>query len=401
MTRIAYLVSDYAAPSHTFVRREVAALRRRGLTILPFSIRSGPFNVDQEAPAVLDAPLHRLMARALGTILGSPTRSARTWLLAQHHRAPGLRAWLWAQFHFTEALVLAAMLRAAGADRLHSHFANSGATVGMLAAHLLRLPWSLTLHGISETDSPAGVLLPKKIERADFVACASWFMRAQGMRTVPQELWSKFHIVRCGVALDSLPPPRSTERSGTVRFVTVGRLSAEKGHPGLLEALRNVIASGVDAELVIIGDGPLRLAIERQIRTLHLADRVILRGTLPELETLAEIAEGDIFVLASLMEGLPVVLMEAMALSKPVIAPSVAGIPELVRDNETGLLFWPGDWGGLAQCMRRVAHDAPLRQRLARASRSHMECEFDIERAIEPLSQLFGGKVGPPQHRTT
>nr|WP_166180527.1 glycosyltransferase family 4 protein [Altererythrobacter segetis] len=388
MTRIAYLVSEYAAPSHTFVRREIAALRRRGLTILPFTIRRDATAADEEVPAVLGIPRHRLVARAVWVMLGAPRRSARTWLLAQRHCAPGLRGRLWAQFHFLEALVLAAMLREAGAERLHSHFANSGATVGMLAAQFLAIPWSLTLHGISETDPPAGGLLAGKIERAEFVVCASWFMRAQGMRVVPPAQWDKFHIVRCGID----PPVKLAEpahgRTRT-RFVTVGRISAEKGYPGLLYALCEVIAVGIDAELVIVGDGPLRGELEQSIARSGLADRVVLRGALPECETLRTVAAADVFVLASLMEGLPVVLMEAMAQGVPVIAPHLAGIPELVSDGQNGLLFRPADWDMLANCMHRLAVDAGLRERLISEAKQRIKDAFTIDEAVEPLVDLF------------
>lgn len=386
---IVYLVSQYPAPSHTFIRRELSALRRRGLHILPISVRPGVLPGDDKVVAILDAPALRLLARAVRSFLYAPARSLQTWALARGHRSAGVKGWIWAHFHLLEALALVDMLRTSGVERIHSHFANSGATVGMLTAHYLGVPWSLTLHGISETDPPAGALLPEKIQKADFVACASWFMRAQGMRTVPLEHWPKFHIVRCGVDLGHMGERGSSERRRGIRFVTVGRLSAEKGHMGLLTALRQIVTGPIDAELAIVGDGPLREELARQIDAFDLADRVLLRGALSEGEALEEIAAGDIFVLPSLMEGLPVVLMEAMALSKPVIASSVAGIPELVRDGETGLLFRPADWDDLASCMRRLAMDAKLRRRFASLSRGYIEQEYAIDVAVDPLVRLF------------
>lgn len=397
MSRIAYVISQYPAPSHTFIRREIAALRKRGLSILPVSIRQGLAGGDESVPAILDQSWYRLLGSAVRAVLTAPRRTAQTWLAAQQHRSLGIRGWTWAQFHFVEAIALATMLRGAAIDRIHSHFANSGATVAMLAAKHLDLPWSLTLHGISETDSPAGALLAGKIERAEFIACASWFMRAQGMRTVPAEQWFKFHVVRCGVEVDRIkrseaPPPKSR-----LRFVTVGRLSPEKGYPGLLEAFQGVVAAGIDAELVIVGDGPLRETLEHQISLAGLAERIALHGALPESETLDQVARADVFVLPSLMEGLPVVLMEAMALEKPVIAALVAGIPELVRDGETGLLFRPADWESLRSCMIRLATDPELRRTLASTSRSCIEKKHDIDRAVEPLARLLDahGPVSP------
>ncbi|MEZ5734617.1 MAG: glycosyltransferase [Novosphingobium sp.] len=389
MTRIAYLASEYPAASHTFIRREIAALRKRGFTILPFSVRPSSVAADEDVPAILGRGMLSCIVGAALMFASSPRRSFLTWLVALRHRAPGLRGLLWGQFHFVEALALAAMLRKAKIGRLHSHFANSGATVGMLAAHCLQMPWSLTLHGISETDPPAGSLLPDKLARADFVACASWFMRAQAMRVTPVEFWPKFRIVRCGVELAGMQcPPASDEKEG-VHIVTVGRLSAEKGYPGLLEAFARLAGEGIDARLTIIGHGPLRQDLERHVSEHGLADRVRMLGMLPESETLAEISAADIFVLPSLMEGLPVVLMEAMALGKPVIAAWVAGIPELVAEGETGLLFRPGDWSHLADRMRLLMKDRSLWGPISTRARARVEQEFDIEVAVEPLAELF------------
>lgn len=328
----------------------------------------------------------RVFSDALRAILASPAAALRSFALSQSHREKGVRGWVWSLFHFLEALCLATMLRRIGADRLHSHFANSGATVGLLAAHYLGIPWSLTLHGISETDPPAGAMLPDKIRRADFVACASWFMRAQGMRVVEPEQWGKMHIVRCGVSMpaESPAPPRPVRH-----FVTVGRISAEKGYPGLVEALRRVRAQVPDLALTIVGDGPLRPAFEAQLSQAGLNECVTLLGGQPEERTLAEIARADAFVLPSLMEGLPVVLMEAMACGKPVIAPAVAGIPELVRDGDTGLLFRPGDWFHLAGQMLRLAQDDELARALGRAGRARVAEEFVIDAAVAPLPMLF------------
>jgi glycosyltransferase involved in cell wall biosynthesis len=386
---IVYVVSQYLAPSHTFIRREVAALRRRGVKILPVSVRHESASADCDVLTILGAPMYRILARAVATCVRAPRGSIRTWALAQRHRSDGIRGWIWAQFHLVEALALVAALRRVDVKRIHSHFANSGATVGMLAAHQLRVPWSLMLHGISELDPPAGALLAAKIERADFVACASWFIRAQGMRTVPPRHWPKFHLVRCGVELDRIGARRARARPSGLRFVTVGRLSAEKGYPGLLTAFARLVQSA-EAELVIVGDGPLRAELEQEIEDRGLTSRISLRGALPEAEALAEIGSSDVFVLPSLMEGLPVVLVEAMALSKPVIAACVAGIPELIRDGETGLLFRPGDWDHLAEKMLLLAEDAQLRARVAGRARPSIEREYDIDAAVEPLVKLLG-----------
>ena len=399
MPTIAYLTSEYPALSHTFIRREIAALRARGLDVRPFSVRPARIAWDEAVPSILGRGKARVGLDTLIALLTGPGAALRTLLLAQSHRDKGMRGWLWSLFHYVEALSLARMLRAVGADRLHSHFANSGATVGLLAAHYLGIPWSLTLHGISEVDPPAGSLLPGKIRRAEFVACASWFMRAQGMRVVEPEHWGKMHIVRCGIAIPSMP--RATVPAKPVRhFVTVGRISAEKGYPGLVEALLEVRAQVPDVTLTVVGDGPLLPALERQLLATGLADCVTLLGGLPEEETLARVSQADAFVLPSLMEGLPVVLMEAMAYGKPVVAPMVAGIPELIRDGETGLLFRASDWGHLADQMLRLMRDSGVAARLGADGRSRVSEEFAIDTVVAPLPLLFQEGCASRQSRS-
>ena len=396
MTRIAYLTSLYPAPSHTFIRREIAALRAMGLDILPFSISpvtGQPASelerrMREETEAVLGRSPLAYVSAALKAILSRPGRTISVLRLAMRHRAPGFRAMIWALFHFIEALLLARLLARAGATRLHSHFANSGATVGMLAAEFNAIPWSLTLHGVSETDYPAGLLLGDKIARAAFVACASYYMRAQAMRAAPPEHWGKLHVVRCGVDLSALP--QVTEAGDRpVRFVCVGRLSPEKGHHGLIDAFATVLASAPDARLSLVGDGPLRADLLRRVQERGIAQAVHFHGMLDEATTLATVAASDVLVLASFMEGLPVVLMEAMALGRPVISSGVAGIPELVQNGVGGLLFPPSDWTSLAQAMTSLTRDPALRARLGLAGRNAVQQEFAIDKAVLPLVTLF------------
>lgn len=396
---IAYLVSEYPAPSHTFIRREIAALRAAGLSILPFSIRpsspgGGPLDVAAraETQAILGRGALTYLGAAVAMLLSHPGRLFDTLALALRHRPPGARAVLWAVFHFVEALTLARMVRHAGATRLHIHFANSGATVGMLAATLLRIPFSMTLHGISETDYPAGLLLGRKVARADFVACASWFMRAQAMRHSDPADWRKLHVVRVGLDRAAMPRVCSApNEASAIRFVCVGRLSPEKGQRGLLEALRDIHERGIIAQLEFVGDGPERAALEAAVQAKGVAGLVTFAGALPEDETLARVARADAFVLPSFMEGLPMVLIEAMALGKPVIASAVAGIPELIEHRRNGLLVRASDWRELAEAMAEIVRDPALREQLGAAGLRTVEHEFAIERAVGPLIELFTG----------
>jgi|SRR4051794_15654677 colanic acid/amylovoran biosynthesis glycosyltransferase len=394
---IGYLTSQYPATSHTFISREVAALRGLGVALDTFSIRlptSAELKDDAIAAesrdtfTVLQLPETRIVGAQLATLLTDPIGYFRTLGLALGHRPPGLRGFGLSLGHFAEAIVLARELRRRGITRLHNHFANSAATVGYLATRMLKMPWSFTMHGISETDYPAGLLLGRKIEAADFVACVSYFGRAQAMRLVTPDHWPKLHVVRCGLPLSDLPGYAASDAA--MRLMAVGRLSPEKGQAGLLEAFAAVSRDHDGIELVLVGDGPEAERLRAQAGELGIAERVRFAGRLSEQDTLRQIAAADILVLPSFMEGLPIVLMEAMAMGTAVIASRVAGIPELVEDEKSGLLFTPSDWDALAECIRRLVDDAGLREKLAERGRTVVAAEYDINRSAERLRELFG-----------
>lgn len=398
--RIGYLTSLYPAPSHTFIRREVLAVREHGVDVTTFSVRM-PSPEERGAPADQAAhgetfyvlpidPMRAAQAHIKG-LVRNPIKYARTFGLALKHRVPGLKALGLSVAYFVESIVLADELERQGVTHVHNHFANPAATVGYLATRHLGLPWSLTLHGISETDYPAGNLLGAKLQAADFAACVSHFGRAQALRLIPPEHWDKLFIVRCALDLRALPPRPARTPSERVRVICVARLSAEKGHVGLLRAFAKAQKNGArDSELVLVGDGPERASIERAITELGLQSSVTLLGRKSEEDTLREVAKSDLLVLASFMEGLPVVLMEALAYGLPVIAPRVAGVPELVEENVHGLLFAPAAWDELAERLQRMLSDAALRQRLGAAGRAKIEQEFEISRAVSPLVERFG-----------
>jgi glycosyltransferase involved in cell wall biosynthesis len=208
------------------------------------------------------------------------------------------------------------------------------------------------------------------------------------------EVWPKLTVVRCAVDLAAMPGSIPRRENTTFRIVTVGRLAPEKAHLGLIETLDRMVKRGVDVRLTIVGDGPLRSSIETAVAQRGLIDRVRLRGALPESETLKEIACCDAFILPSLMEGLPVVLIEAMALGKPVVAPYIAGIPELVDDGVTGLLFRPGDWTHLAEQALQLAASSSEAGKMGERGRTRVQREFDVNIAVEPLLELFRPTIG-------
>lgn len=405
MTRIAYLTSCYPAPSHTFIRREIEGVRKRGLDVSTFSVqRPAPHErLTETDQRERDGTFYliptsggqflSLIAAHLKELLSHPLAYFRTLRWALRHRVPGTRAFIWAFFYFAEAILLVSELRHRDIEHVHNHFANSAAIVGMLASAHVGVGWSLTLHGISEFDYPSGLLLKEKLRTADFAPCVSYFTMSQAMRTCDARDWNKLFICHCGIELDVMPAGRSTNPSqeGT-RIVCVGRLSPEKGHLGLLQVVAKLRDEGLHLSLSLVGDGPERQTVEEKVRALNLSESVTLLGQLDEKNTLQTIAEHDVLVSASFMEGLPVVLMEAMALGVSVVAPRVAGVPELVCHDDNGLLFSPADWDDLADQLRRIVTEPTLRTRLTEAGRTAVMDGFLVEQSAAIMAQRFSGK---------
>jgi glycosyltransferase involved in cell wall biosynthesis len=396
---VGFLVSQYPAPSHTFIRREVAALRRRGLEVETFSIRPGEsLSEEDRAEArgtfyVLPAPWIPLLRSQVLTLARRPGRWASTLRATLRLRLPGLGNLLRSFAYFAEAMRLAEELERRGVTHLHNHFANASSHVGLAASRYLGIGWSMTLHGLADFGTAFAALLPEKIAAARFVATVTRYGRTEAARLAAPGDRNKIQLVRCGIEIDRLPAPRrQAPRPGEpLVLLSVGRLAPEKGQVGLIQAFSLLVKRGVDARLVIIGGGPDEGKIRNAVQACGLSDRVDLPGRRPEAEVLEAMALADFFVLSSLSEGLPVVLMEALALELPVVAPAISGIPELVTDGETGLLFTAGRWDELADRMTTMASDPALRRRLATAGRARVLEEFDVARTVVPLAALLAG----------
>lgn len=401
--KIAYLTSQYPAPSHSFIRREVEAVRRAGLEVDTFSIRRPPPSLEDSAETKRTWYLFPISLRVILSAhiwaLGRPAAYARTLWLALSHRPDGLRGLVYTIIYFLESMALARELRRRSVDRVHNHFANAAANVGLFACEFLGLPWSFTVHGTSEFDPPAGWTLPDKARRADLIACVNSFNRAQVMRFTEPEHWPKLRLVRCGIDPAELPEQseaRATESpSRPLEVLHVGRLSPEKGQLGLLSAFAAFVAEGTDARLVIVGDGPMRSTLEARARELELTERVRFLGARPVRDVLRQMTMADVFVLSSFMEGLPVVLMEAMICGVPCIAPAVAGIPELIEDGRSGLLFPASDWDALRDALGRLGRAPELRDAMRRVARDRVLELHHIDAAVAPLVEAFRSAPAP------
>lgn len=404
--KIAYLTGEYPRATDTFIQREVAALRNEGLEVLTCSIRrTGEDHLvgeeqRQEAARsfhVLPAVANPLaMARAELAMLPRLGRYFRALSLAWRTAPKGIKGRLYNLIYFTEALVLAHHLRKHGVQHLHNHIAKSSCTVAMLASELSGIPYSFTLHGPDIFFAPDHWRLDEKIARARFVACISAFCRSQAMFFSEQEHWDKLKIIHCGVEPDRYAPG---ERTGT-RLLFVGRLAAVKGVPVLLEALAEARRTQPDLTLTLVGDGPDRAALEAQAAAMALSGAVRFVGYKSQSDVAALLASHDALVLPSFAEGVPVVLMEAMAARMPVIATAVGGVSELVEDGVTGCLVAPGDGAALRAAILRLMGESALRQRMGEAGRAKVSADFSAATEAARLARLFrAGPDLPPENR--
>jgi colanic acid/amylovoran biosynthesis glycosyltransferase len=361
--RLAYLCNLYPAVSHSFVRREIEAVERAGHDVHRFSVR--PPRADLKDPAdrreaertevVLAEGAVRLLLSALILVISRPVLTLRAIAAARDLSSAGVKQKVRHAAYWLEAAWLVRRLDELGVEHLHAHFGTNPAAVAAIATAWGGPAFSFTAHGPDEFDAPAMLSLPAKIARASSVAAISSHGRSQLMRWSSPDQWPKIAVVRCGLDRDFLDATVTSVSADSTEFVCVARLSAQKGLPLLIAACERLRASGERFSLSIVGDGEMRSALEGDIARRDLGETVVLAG----VQTAAEIREylnrSRAFVLPSFAEGLPVVIMEALALARPVISTAIAGIPELV-DESCGWLIPAGSEEALAEAMSAALH---------------------------------------------
>ena len=417
--RVAYLISQYPALSHTFIETEVEALRRLGAEVHTFSVRppgqmlSDRSRSEHRRTVVLQD--RTAVLRALTALLArSPAALGKAVVTALRTGPASPKGRLWQLFYLLEGLVLWHGMRRRGLRRVHVHFANNGADIARLAVAVGRAvdgpaagwTWSLTMHGSTEFDDRAQHDLPAKFRSADFTACISDFTRGQVMRDLDPADWDKVVLVRMGVDTSRFRPPSEPRRRAPgepLRILTVGRLVAVKGAPVLVAAVEDLISRGVPVHLLVAGGGELLETLRELVDRRGLGDAIELLGPVsPDL--LPDMYRSvDVFCLPSFAEGLPVVLMEAMASGLPVVSTIINGIPELVLDRRTGLLVTAGRADRLADALQELHADADLCRRLGENGRDAVLRDHEPEvsaRALLELFRRYERPAGEPSSRT-
>ena len=397
---IAYLTSTYARASDSFIRIEVEHLRKLGHTVRTFSIRRSPEQEmvsddirrerEQTTFILTRENAGGLITAAIGALVRSPGRLLATAGLAVRSAPPGLKGAVWGMAYLVEACFLAKQLRANSIEHLHDHFGEGSASVAMLAAKLAGIPYSLTIHGSAEFDRAPGLALDRKVAHSAFIAAVSHFGRSQIMRWCSVDDWDKIKIVRCAVADHFLTQGREPLPARR-QFVFVGRLDTMKGLLPLVEAVRILAGEGREFKLIVVGDGPMRAAVAEKIKRYQLQERITLRGWMSSEDVQREILAATAFVLPSFAENLPVAIMEALALGRPVITTYIGGIPELVRNDVCGWLVPPSSVTDLVAAMRDVL-DAPQEQleQMGAAGAKLVAARHDPIQETLKLSEHFG-----------
>lgn len=404
--KIAYLVNQYPKVSHSFIRREITGLEACGIQVARFAIRSCESElVDEEdkqelqkTRIILEVGKFGLLFALISVVVTRPIRFlSALWLMFQVGWSSE-RGVLRHFAYLAEACVLLGWSTESGCAHTHSHFGTNSTTVAMLCQALGGPPYSFTVHGPEEFDKVKAIALEEKIKRAAFVVAVSDFGKSQLYRWCDYKHWSKIHVIHCGVdelflTQTHIPVPDKP------RFVCVGRLSEQKGHLLLVEAAASLAAEGLKFKLVLVGDGPLRNQIEGMIAQLGLQNHIEITGWASNNEVQQQIIDSRTMVLPSFAEGLPVVIMEALALERPVISTYVAGIPELVEPGICGWLVPPSSVEALTAAMR-TALQLPIEKlkQMGKEGALRVTQKHDAAKEASKLALLFGSSVEKSQN---
>ena len=399
--RVAYLGPEIPALSATFIYEELLGLERRGVAVRPYSVRkpehpaAGHADLARRTQVLYDRPAPASLLDGLVALpsFGRRTAKALGWL-ARDMASVGLHrlmAWKLA-YQWLMGARLARSLQREGCTHLHVHFAHTPAQIAMYASAFSGIPFTVMAHASDIFEH--GLLLREKARRAVKLVTISDYNLAY-LRSVGVPA-GQLALVRCGVSFAPRPDVPAFENKARYRIGTLCRLIEKKGVDDLLRALVRLQGEPWEVELSIAGDGPLRGELERLVGELRLQDRVQFIGAIDHAQGRGWLHSLDAFVLACKkdsngdMDGIPVVLMEAMSQRVPVVSTRLSGIPELVVHDRTGLLASPDDPASLAHELRRLLGSPALRTRLAQAAVAHVDAEFSQEVNLRRLLECFG-----------
>lgn len=399
--KLAYLLNSYPMTSTTFIRREIAAIERAGVPVKRFAVRHwserlvDPQDMSERGKVeyLLTGHSGRLLVGLVRHALRHPSSFGEALeAAAEMQRAAGGGLVRHAAY-LAQAIRLANRCRRLGITHVHAHFSTNAAAVAMLCRLLGGPSYSFTVHGPDELEELGANSVTAKAEHATHVVAISDHCRDRLRAHLPGHLHDKVKPIPCGVDLSEYPDP-PTPPPMSARLLNVGRLCPQKGQVEIPAAIAAVAAHYPDVSVVLVGDGESRATIEREIGATGTGHRIKLIGWRTNAEVRRRIGETRALLLPSHAEGLPIVIMEALAMGRPVIATRIAGIPELV-DEKCGWLIEPGDAEALAGAIAAaMAATRTMLGRMGRAGRRRIVGRHDIDKIAPRLIALFEGANG-------
>ena len=403
---ILYITTTLPALTVTFIYREIFQLEAGGWQVFACSMNTPRGDrVSREAAELLSRTLYLdkvrswpLLAGAFATLLRHPLRAAGSLLDALRPlELCGIRGAVALLFHFVEAAYLAHVYRAAALRHIHCHFGSGPASIGMFLARFLRIDFSFVMHGTDEFVAP--VALTAKLRRCAFAVAISAYMRSYVLDAYGGQFAAKLAVVHCGIPLaifDSSATARDQCSAGApCEILSVGQLQPRKGFDTLLTACAELRRRGFAFKCHIIGDGPQRDDLQASIRMHGLESHVQILGAVKQEHLLAHYGSADLFVLACAVaangdrDGIPVALMEAMAMGVPVVSTNVSGIPELIRPMQEGILVESGNAAAVADSIVFLTRHPAEAQQMALRGRQRVREQFDIVGTVKQLEKLL------------
>jgi glycosyltransferase involved in cell wall biosynthesis len=394
--KLAYLLSEYPTLGHTYLLREIRQLRALGWDIQTISIRRPSNTAASLSPAeaeelgstwyIVGSGLFAYLVSNAVTFLTRPIRYLRGLVTAWRFGGCSPRRAFLATAYFVEAVCAGYRLKKTGIAYVHSVYST---TVALILSRIFDVNLSMTFHGPAEFIDPQGFAIREKVRAAQLICAISYFGRSQIMLWSSSSDWHKFEVTPLGVDLARWETTAFRENASPFELISVGRLVEIKGYPLLLEAVARLQSEGRNVRLTLAGDGPERRSLEEQARRLGIADHVVFAGWKNQQELRELYLRNDVGVLSSFAEGLPVVLMEAMATGVPCVAPRINGIPELIRDGIDGLLFTASDVSELTSAIGKLMDNPDTRKRMSASGRERVADKYDLSKNVRHLSDVF------------
>lgn len=400
---IVYLVSCYPAVSHTFILHEIEALRKNGLNVHTVSLNGSDYTRQNSDEQILseEKRTYYLKQQGFFKALLSTVKllffKPGNWFSAAHsawkYSRQTKKGFKYFLGYLAEASLFVDWLQGQGATQVHVHFGNAAAAVALIAKKLYPFELSLSLHGpdIFHDETLEGLAL--KLNDADWVRCISFYSRSQAMRLLPMEQWEKLNIVPMGINPSSFSlKGKASEK--TTSILCVGRLVTNKGQALLIQAVESLRKENYKIDLELVGNGPDLNALKQ------ISPYTKFSGALNHRQVVEKLHSADLFVLPSFAEGVPIVLMEAMASGVPCISSQIDGIPELIRNGVDGLLVYPSDLDGLKNAIKKLIDNPELAASLAIAGRQRVAQLYDLDKNVQQLQELFkhGGLTHEQSH---